>query len=253
MLLRELQRLEPDARRVSLGSHEVWMWQTIVPAFTFDNLLFLQADQRAIEIKARKGFQISVAQVLLDLVVQSEAFDPQAKTISVLTWPGSPHMFEQAVIAPPKVAHCFNHQSEVLERACFWAFPSYSGEFKTGQDEAEFEATIRRAGEVNIVEWDREPAPHIKFQLLDAWPGGMLAKRKKPLQLPFRILSKYIWELPIERVRVRLQDILGRELEVFRDAKGLVFSGETLTTPARIEKPDRANRRLLSFLGGGDF
>lgn len=229
LLLQEFRRLEPDAQQVSLGSHTVWTWHTVVPAFTFDNLLCLQSDQRAIEIKARKGFAINVAHALLDLVVQAGAFDLGAKTISVLPWPGSPHGFDQAVIAPPTVAHCFLHESEILERACFWAFPSFSGEFKTGQNEEAFEATIRRAGEVHVVEWDREPAPHIKFQLLDAWPGGMLAKRRKPTQLPFRILAEYIWELPIEKVRVRLEDIHGRHLMVCRQPEGLIFSSEKLS------------------------
>jgi hypothetical protein len=121
------------------------------------------------------------------------------------------------------------------------------------QVEAEFDATIRSAGEVHVVEWDRMPAPHCKFQLLDPWPGGMLAELKKPAQLPFRILSTYIWTIPIESVRVRLQDILGGDLVVTRQAKGLVFSGDMLSKAKRIEKPEDANRRLLSFLRGRDF
>ena len=194
---------------------------------------------------------MELAEALLDLVVPWDGFDAQAKTITVLPWRRSRYEFDQAVIAPPIVAQCFIHESEVLQRACFWAFPSYSGEFRTGQDEGEVEATIRRAGEVHVVEWDRVPAPHIKFQLLDAWPGGMLSKRKKPLQLPFRTLTKYIWELPIEKVRVRLQDIVGRDVVVVRQATGLVFSGELVRTPKRIKKPEDADRRLLSFLRGG--
>lgn len=253
MLLQELRRLEPDAQQVSLGSHKVWMWQTVVPAFTFNNILLLASDEMAVEIKARTGFSTDLAKGLLDVVVPWKGFDTQAKTITVLPWSRSPHRFDQAVIAPPVVARCFQHQSEILQRACFWAFPSYSGEFKSGQNEGELDATIRRAGEVHVVEWDRAPAPHMKFQLLDTWPGGMLAKRKKPLQLPYRILSKYIWEIPIESVRVRLQDILGRDLVVIRQAQGLVFSGDLLSNPERIEKPEDANRRLLSFLRGGDF
>lgn len=253
MLLQELQRLEPDAQLVALGSHKVWIWQTVVPAFTFENLLLLQSDQRAIQVKARKGFTIDLARAVFDLVVKWGAFDREARTITVLSWPDWGKPFDQVVIAPPMIAHCFRYQSEILNNTCFWAFPTYSGEFITGQDEAEVEATIRRSGEVQIAEWDREPAPHIKFQLLDVWPGGALLKQRTPVQLPFRILAKSIWELPIETVRVRLQDIRGRDLVVLRQPNGLLFSGEKLSKPERIDTPDVANRRLLSFLRGGDF
>ena len=253
MLLQEFRGLEPDARQITLGLHKVWTWQTVVPAFTFTSVVLFHAENRAIEVKARQGYSDEIAAALLDFLARWDGFDADARTIAVLPWRKSSTQFDRAVVAPPLVAHCFRHQSDILERACFWAFPCYSGEFKSGQDESEFEATIRRAGEVHIVEWDRNPAPHMKFQLLDPWPGGMLAKRKKPLQLPFRILAKYIWELPVETVRVRLQDILGRDLVVTHQAKGLVFSGEMLSKPERIEKQKDANRRLLSFLRGGDF
>ena len=89
MLLQELRRLEPDAQQVSLGSHKVWMWQTVVPAFTFNNILLLASDERAIEIKARTGFSTELAKGLLDVVVRWEGFEAQAKTITVLPWPRS--------------------------------------------------------------------------------------------------------------------------------------------------------------------
>jgi hypothetical protein len=252
-LEQEFRRLEPDATQVTLGRHKVWKWQTVGPAYPFTSLLLLQTNIRAIEVTGRQGYSDDLATRLLDFISSWEGFDVEAKTITVLPWRRSQKSFDQVGVAPPLVAHRFQYQSKVLERVCFWVFPCFSGEFKTGQDAAEFDATLWHFGEVHVVEWDRVPSPHIKFQLLDPWPGGMLRKLNTPRQLPFRTLATYLWSLPIERTRILLQDILGRDLVVIRRSKGLAFSGETLKRPQIIANEEAATARLLSFLRGGNF
>lgn len=253
MLVQELQRLEPDARPLKLGTHRVWTWDVVVPAHTFTNVFLPLADEKAIQLTARSGFSSDLSRSLLNLVSRWEGLDIQAKTLSVLPGLRSGTDFDQAGIAPPNVANRFEHESDYLRKRCFWVFPCYSGEFRSGQDESEFDATIRRSGNVSVVEWDRLPAPHIKFQLLDPWPGGMLAKRKKPVQLPFRILSSYLWELPVEKTRILLHDISGRALVVIHKKGGLVFCGEFLPAPQIVTGRREATDRLMSFLRGKDF
>jgi hypothetical protein len=92
------------------------MWQTVVPAFTFTNVLLPLPGEKAIELKARKGFSNDLAQSLLDLVARWRSLDITAKTLSVLPGLRSRSVFDQAGVAPPIVANCFIHRSDYLQK-----------------------------------------------------------------------------------------------------------------------------------------
>lgn len=163
-LLSELKKLYPSVKAIKLGDFDVYHYQILVPAFTFDVLVYFREDGFAIQLKARSGFNLQLAEIMLLCIkeIDNDSYNSSQVKVIPTNFTGS-CSFDQVVFLPPKVAECFIHQSDLLLNRCAWIFPSFSGEFFDGdsKDDFRWRVLMKHGPRLDIVFWDRLPASNI--------------------------------------------------------------------------------------------
>jgi hypothetical protein len=157
-LVTELLRLEPTAELTTLSGLEVYRYQTVVPAFTFEVAVHFTVAGNGLVVKAKSGWRDEIVEDILAhaLSIPNAAFMSNGMTVVPCRLRSSAP-FEQLVFLPPHVARCYVHQSDTLQRKCAWVFPAYTGEFSTGLSLEDFLHQInRRDGwRIDVAKWDR--------------------------------------------------------------------------------------------------
>jgi hypothetical protein len=223
----ELLKIEPESRKMQLGKHAVLYYQIIVPAFTFDVVFCAIGRGRAIEVCARSGFSFEIAQRILDFAVANEYEPLSSDAITVLDgFECSPPGFETVTLVPPAIGKRYaTNGSPKLDEVTVWAIPGYKCELQDGQSGTDFEFCNSNGGaKIHVVEWDREPTPQVRIQLLTDWPGGALRKRKRPGIMSFDSVVSTTQYIPEASVEVRIVDFRNRELDVTRKGSALEYA-----------------------------
>src|SRR5262245_23760692 len=135
----ELLAVYPEATQSALGRHRVLRYRDETPAHTYERVFRNIDDALLIELTASDSFDDSLACCLLDHVDRVQL--PPQESDKIRVAPAdlpSPSRFDCVVIAPPKVANRFEHQSERLQRLTYWVLPAFQGEFKDGDDAKAF-------------------------------------------------------------------------------------------------------------------
>src|SRR5262245_28828147 len=117
-----LRELHPNLTPATLGGHDVFHFRTVTAADVFESVVGDIGGGRLAELTARDSFHKRLAGFLLDRVAEVDLPGLQARTIRVLpvTFP-RPWRFESVVVAPPRVAKRFEHESAALRRITYWA------------------------------------------------------------------------------------------------------------------------------------
>ena len=152
-----LREVQPDVAVGIVGGHEVFRFQQVTPAQTFEAVV-KEVDGRLIELTARDSFDERLAAFLLDMAAQVGLPGPRARTIRVAAaqFP-PPWEFGAVVVVPPVVAKRFEHESTALQRVTYWVVPAFAGEFTNGADGAAFWHQLGRKDGWRsvVVRWDR--------------------------------------------------------------------------------------------------
>jgi hypothetical protein len=214
-LEQEFLAIEPDARPVMLCGMDALHYQTIVPAHTFDTIFAPVQPSTALELVARSGFSINVAEAVLAFVLRAGFTASNGDAITVLDgFHTSHYRFDTVVCVPPQIARRYDAKSKSLADATTWVFPGYSCEFANGQCGADFWFAIGKGARISVVVWDRQPTPQLRIQALTERPGGMLQKRKQPGMATLSAITTMINGLPDETVTLRVIDLWQRQLDV---------------------------------------
>lgn len=155
----ELLRVEPNAERFQLGSHDIYRFQTVTPAHTYSSIIKSKDSGSLIQLTARDSFDERLAVHLLDQVDELELGDRADNWVRVhpTAFP-DPWKFEVIVVVPPPVASRFRHQSEILSSLTFWILPAVSGEFKDGDNSETFQHQLGRKDgwRIHPINWSRK-------------------------------------------------------------------------------------------------
>jgi hypothetical protein len=157
-LVAELLVVRPDAAATTLGGHEVFRVRDETPAHRFESVIKRLDGSRLIELTARDSFDARLAKFLLDRAAEVEL--PTRGSVTIRVFPirfPARWTFECVVVAPPRVAKRFEHESVSLRRATYWVVPAFQGEF---DDRAGGDAFWHQLGRKDgwrsvVVRWDR--------------------------------------------------------------------------------------------------
>jgi hypothetical protein len=157
-LVGELLRVWPDAAPARLGEHDVFRYRYETPAHKFESVVKFVDGPRVIELTARDSFDQRLARFLLDAAAGLDlpALGSGRVRVAAAQFPaGWP--FECVVVAPPRVARRFDHQSARLRRVTYWVLPAFAGDFRAGEHGEEFWHQVYRKDGwgVTPVRWDR--------------------------------------------------------------------------------------------------
>lgn len=209
-LLKELLSLEPGAAELELAGQKCFHYAVKVPAFTLD-FVVVARDDALVVLKARDSYDEELATGLAELVAGKPLLSDTVMVHEGFSCPG--RSFDRVTIVPPRWAGCFSGQSELLQACSYWAFPSHRCEIQPGFRGEDFSFLIGKGARISVMDWNREPTPQARVQLLTAWPGGMLAKRKKPGIIQWESVIHTVTSMP-PGVSVRLLNALDDEARV---------------------------------------
>jgi len=152
-----LREVQPDVVVCFVGGHEVFRFQQVTPAHTFESVV-KEVDGRLIELTARDSFDERLAAFLLDMAAEVGLPGPRIRTIRVAaTEFPPPWEFGAIVVVPPEIAKRFEQESGALQRFTYWLLPAFDGEFTDGADGAAFWHQLGRKDGWRsvVVRWDR--------------------------------------------------------------------------------------------------
>jgi hypothetical protein len=209
---------QPGAELFTLGRHQGLSWSTTTPAFTIvANVVEAKGAEGAFLVQARDSYDPSVAEALFDAAV-SLGLDFSSAVVRLNQC--SLGRFDELVFVPPAIAQLQKHGPALLRDSLGWVIPAHHGEFRDGQPGEEFWYSVHRGGKISPINWNREPCPLIRVQLMDAWPGGMLARTTKAFTfLDSEMLTLVLQEIP-HGLRLRIVNSLQQTLVVSRLESG---------------------------------
>ncbi len=152
----EILRVQPDASRMCVGEDSIIHYENVTPAHSFDYFVQVERDH-FMQIRTRDGYHEGV---LSALFARAKAIDVTALPADCLTVLGDFHAplgsFTALGVAPPALARCFEHGSEMLKGRGYWIFPLLAGEFDGGESEAQFAFDIGNKGRrIRVIDWGR--------------------------------------------------------------------------------------------------
>ena len=159
-VIEELKKTVPETRQEKLGDFDVYRFETVTPAFTFENVLVNIGEQYLIQIIAKDSFDEELAIFLLKYLEKIDFNVENTNKLTVLNvkYPSN-WEFNTLVITPPAIAERFKHQSDVLGKVTFWVFPAFDGEFTSEYSKKEFNHQLGRKDgwRTDISNWNRKP------------------------------------------------------------------------------------------------
>ncbi len=154
----ELRTVWPDGTLASIGKHEVFRHHDETPAHKYDAIVKFLDSSRLVELTARDSFDEYLSEFILDGLesLRIPALRSECISVSKLVFP-TPWLFECVVVAPPRIAARFETESANLAQATFWVIPTFTGEFKHGENTKSFWHQVRRKDgwRSDVVKWDR--------------------------------------------------------------------------------------------------
>lgn len=196
---------------------------------------------------------MDIAEDVLEFIFASKVPPSRRGAVTVLDgFQSSRCKFDAVVCVPPSIARKFDTQSDRLAEVTTWVVPAYSCEFLDGQSGKDFQFAISTRGAgIEAMEWDRHPVPQLRVQLMTDWPGGMLAKRKKPGMVSLSMIAVMIEDLPNESVELCIVDLRDRKMHVRKNGDMVYYS---IPGPPDVEGESRSSGTIgqLRRFGLGD-